>query len=151
MAFESPILPTMRPITMELAELKDFVRTGTHLGEFQMRKEYMSAFPMPRISDAELDLIYDYVGQSEMRAVTARCALGARRSRARKSWYERSSLSAEASSPSKMSATLRRRKALSSCSSSPVIGRPPHRCRRLRAITNLLRNARRWNSSRAEE
>lgn len=53
--------PTMRPITMELAKLKDVVRDGTHPGEFDMRREYMSAFPTSRISDAELDLIYAYV------------------------------------------------------------------------------------------
>ncbi len=53
--------PTMRPITMALGKLKQVVRAGTHLGEFDMRREYMSAFPASRISDAELDLVYTYV------------------------------------------------------------------------------------------
>jgi mono/diheme cytochrome c family protein len=53
--------PTMRPIVEELAELKKQVRDGTHPGEFDMRREYMPAMSPSRISDSELQLIYDYV------------------------------------------------------------------------------------------
>jgi mono/diheme cytochrome c family protein len=53
--------PTMRPITEELGELKMQVRSGTHPGEFDMRREYMPAVSSSRISDSELQLIYDYV------------------------------------------------------------------------------------------
>ena len=53
--------PTTRNITMELDKLKDNVRKGTHPGEFDMRKEYMPAFSTMRLSDAEVQLIYDYV------------------------------------------------------------------------------------------
>jgi mono/diheme cytochrome c family protein len=53
--------PTMRPILNELGELEDVVRSGTHLGEFEMRREYMPAYSMSVLTDAEVDLIYDYV------------------------------------------------------------------------------------------
>jgi mono/diheme cytochrome c family protein len=53
--------PTMRNILGELDELKSRVREGSHLGEFDMRREYMPAFGVDRISNAELDLIYAYV------------------------------------------------------------------------------------------
>jgi mono/diheme cytochrome c family protein len=53
--------PTMRPIVNELGELKMQVRNGAHLGEFDMRREYMPAIGSPRLTDAELQLIYDYV------------------------------------------------------------------------------------------
>ena len=53
--------PTTRNITMELDKLKDNVRSGTHPGEFDMRKEYMPAFSTTRLSDAEVQMIYDYV------------------------------------------------------------------------------------------
>lgn len=53
--------PTTRPIVEELAELKKQVRDGAHAGEFDMRREYMPAMSTSRISDSELQLIYDYV------------------------------------------------------------------------------------------
>jgi mono/diheme cytochrome c family protein len=53
--------PTMRPILDELDKLKMQVRNGTHPGEFDMRREYMPAVSTARISDSELQLIYDYV------------------------------------------------------------------------------------------
>jgi mono/diheme cytochrome c family protein len=53
--------PTMRPILEELAGLKQHVRDGAHPGEFDMRREYMPALGTSRITDAELQLIYDYV------------------------------------------------------------------------------------------
>jgi mono/diheme cytochrome c family protein len=53
--------PTTRPIVDELAELKKQVRDGAHPGEFDMRREYMPAMSASRISDSELQLIYDYV------------------------------------------------------------------------------------------
>lgn len=53
--------PTTRPIVNELAELKKQVRAGAHLGEFDMRREYMPVFKTDVITDAKLDLIYAYV------------------------------------------------------------------------------------------
>ena len=53
--------PTDRPITDELDKLKTQVREGAHPGQFDMRREYMPVFPTSRLSDAEVDLIYDYV------------------------------------------------------------------------------------------
>lgn len=53
--------PTMRNILNELGELKSRVRQGAHLGEFDMRREYMPAFGMDKIKDSELDAIYQYV------------------------------------------------------------------------------------------
>lgn len=53
--------PTMRAITNELRELKTIVREGAHLGDFGNRREYMPAYPTTRLTDAEVDLIYDYV------------------------------------------------------------------------------------------
>ena len=53
--------PTTRPIVNELAELKKQVRAGAHLGEFDMRREYMPAFTTGDLTDAEVDLIYNYV------------------------------------------------------------------------------------------
>jgi mono/diheme cytochrome c family protein len=52
---------TMRPITNELPNLKKEVRSGSHLGQFDQRREYMSAFPTSVLTDAELTLIYNYV------------------------------------------------------------------------------------------
>jgi mono/diheme cytochrome c family protein len=53
--------PTARNILNELDNLKSQVRQGSHLGQFDMRREYMPALPATRLSNAELDLIYAYV------------------------------------------------------------------------------------------
>lgn len=53
--------PTMRNITNELAKLKTQVRMGSKLGQFQLRHDFMPAFPTSRLSDSEVDLIYAYV------------------------------------------------------------------------------------------
>jgi mono/diheme cytochrome c family protein len=53
--------PTMRPITNELGELEAITRDGAHLGEFENRREYMPAYSTMELTDAEVDLIYDYV------------------------------------------------------------------------------------------
>ncbi len=53
--------PTKRSVVNELSKLKQQVRAGAHLGEFEMRGEYMPAWTTARITDAELDLIYKYV------------------------------------------------------------------------------------------
>lgn len=54
--------PTGRAITNELAKLKQQVRSGASLGQFAKRKNFMPAFTTAKISDAELNLIYTYVG-----------------------------------------------------------------------------------------
>jgi mono/diheme cytochrome c family protein len=53
--------PVMKDTTMELDELEQQVRQGAHPGEYEMREEFMPVFTMMRLSDADLDLIYDYV------------------------------------------------------------------------------------------
>ena len=53
--------PTMRPITDELKNLKTQVRKGSHPGAFDQRHEYMPVFSTTRLTDAEVQLIYDYV------------------------------------------------------------------------------------------
>jgi len=53
--------PTIQPIKNELHELEEQVRDGSHPGEFTQRREYMPAFSTTRLTDAEVDLIYDYV------------------------------------------------------------------------------------------
>jgi mono/diheme cytochrome c family protein len=53
--------PTMRNILNEVSKLKSMVRSGKAAGQFDQRREYMPAFATSRISDAELDLIYQYV------------------------------------------------------------------------------------------
>jgi mono/diheme cytochrome c family protein len=53
--------PTMRPITNELKNIKTRVRQGSHAGEFAQRHDYMPVFSTTRLTDAEVDLIYDYV------------------------------------------------------------------------------------------
>ena len=54
--------PTMRPITAELGKLKQQVRSGAGLTQMDVRHNYMPAFPTTRLSDAEVNLIYTYVG-----------------------------------------------------------------------------------------
>lgn len=53
--------PTGRNILNELGKLKSQVRQGSHLGQFDMRRDYMPALPATRLSDAELSLISTYV------------------------------------------------------------------------------------------
>lgn len=53
--------PTARNILNELDGLKEQVRQGSHLGQFDMRREYMPAFSTTQISDADLDRIFTYV------------------------------------------------------------------------------------------
>ena len=53
--------PTMRDITNEVAKVLTQVRSGKNVGQFQMRRDYMPAFPTTDISDSELMLIRDYV------------------------------------------------------------------------------------------
>jgi mono/diheme cytochrome c family protein len=55
--------PTERPILEELDELGEQVREGSHNGEFANRREFMPAVPTARLSDAEVQLIRDYVGK----------------------------------------------------------------------------------------
>lgn len=54
--------PTTRDITGDAVDpIEEVVRQGTHLGMYEERNEYMPAYPTTRISDAELQLISDYV------------------------------------------------------------------------------------------
>ena len=53
--------PTTRNITNEVAKVLTQTRSGKNIGKFEMRKDYMPAFPPTRISDAELMLIRTYV------------------------------------------------------------------------------------------
>jgi mono/diheme cytochrome c family protein len=53
--------PAMKNLLNEVDELKDQVRKGAHPGEYSMRQEYMPAFSTMRLSDADLDKIYQYV------------------------------------------------------------------------------------------
>lgn len=53
--------PTMRPLANEAKEVLTIVRSGHNVGKFAMRRDYMPAFPASDISDAELQLIRDYV------------------------------------------------------------------------------------------
>jgi mono/diheme cytochrome c family protein len=54
--------PTTRDITGDAVDpIEEVVRQGTHLGMYEERNEYMPAYPTTRVSDAELQLISDYV------------------------------------------------------------------------------------------
>jgi mono/diheme cytochrome c family protein len=53
--------PTMRDITNEVGKVLTQVRSGKNVGKFEMRRDYMPAFPAGDISDSELMLIRDYV------------------------------------------------------------------------------------------
>jgi mono/diheme cytochrome c family protein len=53
--------PTMRAITNEVGKVLTQVRSGKNVGKFEMRRDYMPAFPSGDISDSELMLIRDYV------------------------------------------------------------------------------------------
>jgi mono/diheme cytochrome c family protein len=53
--------PTMRNLLNEVDKVKSMARSGAHLGEFDMRREYMPAFGAAVLSDAELELIRTYV------------------------------------------------------------------------------------------
>lgn len=53
--------PTMRNVTNEVAKVLTQTRSGKNVGKFEMRRDYMPAFPTTDISDAELMLIRDYV------------------------------------------------------------------------------------------
>jgi mono/diheme cytochrome c family protein len=54
--------PTTRDITGAVSHpLLEVSREGTHPGMFEERNEYMPGYPTSRISDAELQLINDYV------------------------------------------------------------------------------------------
>lgn len=53
--------PTMRAITNEVGKVLTQVRSGKNVGKFEMRRDYMPAFPAGDISDSELMLIRDYV------------------------------------------------------------------------------------------
>lgn len=54
--------PTTRDITgADVEPIEEVVRQGTHLGMFDERNEYMPAYSTTLVSDAELQLISDYV------------------------------------------------------------------------------------------
>jgi mono/diheme cytochrome c family protein len=54
--------PTTRDITGDAVDpIEEIVRQGTHPGMFDERNEYMPAYTTMRLSDAELQLISDYV------------------------------------------------------------------------------------------
>lgn len=53
--------PTMRSLINEVDKVLTQVRSGKNVGKFAMRRDYMPAFPVGDISDAELKLIRDYV------------------------------------------------------------------------------------------
>jgi hypothetical protein len=54
--------PTTRDITGNVSHpLLEVSREGTHPGMYDERNEYMPGYPPTRISDAELQLINDYV------------------------------------------------------------------------------------------
>jgi mono/diheme cytochrome c family protein len=52
---------TDRPIAAETAEFLDNVRSGHHPGEFSNRHDHMAAQSANELSDAEIQLIADYV------------------------------------------------------------------------------------------
>ncbi|HEY6078024.1 MAG TPA: c-type cytochrome [Polyangiaceae bacterium] len=45
----------------EVAKINDMVRKGAHPGMYEERNEFMPAFTQQRLSDADLELIHDYV------------------------------------------------------------------------------------------
>jgi hypothetical protein len=51
----------MQNLPDDIDELKERVRMGAHAGEYSMRQEFMPAFSTTRISDADLEKIYQYV------------------------------------------------------------------------------------------
>ena len=51
----------MRNIVTEVQNVLKQVRAGKNIGQYQMRHDSMPAFSTTRISDAELNLIHDYV------------------------------------------------------------------------------------------
>jgi mono/diheme cytochrome c family protein len=53
--------PTARNIINEVGKVVSQTRSGKNIGKFEMRRDYMPAFPVSEISDAELALIRDYV------------------------------------------------------------------------------------------
>jgi mono/diheme cytochrome c family protein len=54
--------PSTRDITGDAVDpIEEVVRQGTHPGEFELRNEYMPPYSTTRISDAELQLVSDYV------------------------------------------------------------------------------------------
>jgi mono/diheme cytochrome c family protein len=52
--------PTMRNIINETQNIKKMVASGKNVGQYQMRHDSMPIFSM-RLSDAEVQMIYDYV------------------------------------------------------------------------------------------
>jgi mono/diheme cytochrome c family protein len=53
--------PVMRNIINETQNINKLVRNGKSIGQYQMRHDSMPSFSTMRISDAELQMIYDYV------------------------------------------------------------------------------------------
>jgi mono/diheme cytochrome c family protein len=53
--------PTTRPIVNEAGEISQFVRSGHELGNFAERREFMPQWSTDELSDAEVQLITQYV------------------------------------------------------------------------------------------